>query len=243
MTIEPSIRFPSSWGDSQATGISVWRSDPKIEWARHRLTGKGGFSATFATNVTRLFLDHPGVVIDPFSGTGIRTMAANVLGHTAFGVDISPVAIKSCLNRWDLIEGSFLIGDARSLPLRSESVDLVFTSPPYWRVERYESASGQLSDVKTYARFLAELTTAFAEMYRVLKSGCFAAVVVANFRRWGVFYPFVFDAFERLRSVGFAPWDHVVLVRESTTPLGMARSLENHHTKVAHDDLLIVRKV
>lgn len=219
---------------------SVWRADPKLEWARHQQGGN--FSATYARDVIQLLLSHPSVVVDPFAGTGERAAAAREAGHEALGVDISPVAIKSCLNRWNLIEGSFLIGDARALPLRNDSVDLVFTSPPYWKVERYESTPGQLSDVKTYARFLVELRRSFQEMHRVLRPGGFAAVIVANFRRWGTYYAFRFDAEAALRGVGFRAWDNVVLARESVGPLGAKRSVKNKHTKVSHDELLIAMK-
>jgi DNA modification methylase len=221
----------------------VWHPDPKLEWARHRTSGKGGFSATFARDIIRLLLSAPGgLIVDPFSGTGQRTAAAEALGHMALGIDISHLAIKTCLKRGHLIEGSFLVGDARTLPIRSESVDLVFTSPPYWKVERYESVVGQLSDCSTYRRFLAELRHAFAEMYRVLKPGGFAAVVVANFRRWGAYYPLITDSANLLRSVGFTAWDNIVLVREATTPLGAERSIMRHHTKAAHDECLVFRK-
>jgi len=218
---------------------SVWHTDPKLEWMRHR---KGGnFAATFVRGVIQFLLDRPGTVLDPFCGTGERTEAAVAAGHGALGLDISQVAIESCLKRWDLIEG-FVVADARALPVQSEAVDLVFTSPPYWCVEHYEPCPGQLSEEKTYRRFLVQLGRAFGEMHRVLRPGGFAAVVVANFRRWGAYYPFVFDTQSLLRQVGFQPWDNVVLVRESVGPLGAARAVEHHHTKVAHDELLIVRK-
>ena len=46
-----------------------------------------------------------------------------------------------------------LRGDARSLPLPDESVDLIVTSPPYWSLRDYrdggESLAGQIGSEET----------------------------------------------------------------------------------------------
>ena len=58
--------------------------------------------------------------------------------------------------------------DARSLPLASESIDLVVTSPPYYRTRDYglEHQIGQESSPEGYAR---EMARVLGEMKRVLK--------------------------------------------------------------------------
>ena len=66
-------------------------------------------------------------------------------------------------------------GDARSLPLPDNSVDLVVTSPPYFGLRAYEDGglpvAGQIGQEPTPAEFLDALTDATRESLRVLRAG------------------------------------------------------------------------
>lgn len=58
--------------------------------------------------------------------------------------------------------------DARSLPLASESVDLIVTSPPYWRKRDYRFKN-QIGQERTAEEFVFALTEALSEWSRVLR--------------------------------------------------------------------------
>lgn len=66
-----------------------------------------------------------------------------------------------------------LRGDARALPLRAESVDLVVTSPPYWALRAYQDGGraydGQIGAEPTPAEYVAALLDVVRECVRVLK--------------------------------------------------------------------------
>jgi DNA modification methylase len=68
---------------------------------------------------------------------------------------------------------SLIRGDALSLPLRDESVDLVVTSPPYFALRSYtdggEHYDGQIGSEATPAEFVDALVAVTAECVRVLK--------------------------------------------------------------------------
>lgn len=63
--------------------------------------------------------------------------------------------------------------DALELPIESESVDLIVTSPPYFNLRRYQDAgtayAGQIGCESSPAEFVAALVAATREMARVLK--------------------------------------------------------------------------
>jgi site-specific DNA-methyltransferase (cytosine-N4-specific) len=61
-------------------------------------------------------------------------------------------------------------GDARSLPLRSESVDCVVTSPPYFGLRDYGHGD-QIGLESSPTRYVINLVKVFGEVYRVLKPG------------------------------------------------------------------------
>ncbi|WP_329217399.1 DNA-methyltransferase [Streptomyces microflavus] len=62
---------------------------------------------------------------------------------------------------------SLLLADARALPLPDASVDLVVTSPPYWRKRDY-GVTGQLGQETTPAAYTAALMDCLTEWWRVL---------------------------------------------------------------------------
>lgn len=72
-------------------------------------------------------------------------------------------------------------GDARSFPYLSDgSVHLVVTSPPYWKLKRYNDSPGQLGHVEDYEAFLQDLRRVWAECYRVLVPGGRLVCVVGD---------------------------------------------------------------
>ena len=77
-----------------------------------------------------------------------------------------------------------LRADARSLPLPDASVDLVVTSPPYWKLRDYrdggKSLDGQIGNEATPGEYIANLLTCTREWMRVLKPGGSIFVVLGD---------------------------------------------------------------
>ena len=72
-------------------------------------------------------------------------------------------------------------GDARSFPyLADGSVHLVVTSPPYWKLKRYNDGPGQMGHIQDYEEFLDDLRRVWAEAYRVLVPGGRLVCVVGD---------------------------------------------------------------
>ena len=93
--------------------------------------------------------------------------------------------------------------------LEDGSVSLVVTSPPYWvSPEDTAMAPALLRNAGggvpgDYAALLDLLSRCFAEVWRVLKPGGFACVIVASTIVSGTVYPLPFDLLVRLRDVGW----------------------------------------
>lgn len=77
------------------------------------------------------------------------------------------------MDRQDVSPVQIIRGNALSLPLADDSVDLVVTSPPYFGLRSYQDGgehySGQIGDEPTPAEFVDTLIAATAEMVRVVK--------------------------------------------------------------------------
>ncbi len=61
-----------------------------------------------------------------------------------------------------------LVGSAQNLPLPDDAVDLVVTSPPYWRKRDYD-VDGQLGQESTPAGYVGSMMECLAEWKRVLR--------------------------------------------------------------------------
>jgi DNA modification methylase len=73
-----------------------------------------------------------------------------------------------------------ILGDARSMRLKPESVHLVVTSPPYWTLKEYRKTEGQLGYVSSYEAFLSELDKVWKQCYRALVPGGRLVCVVGD---------------------------------------------------------------
>jgi site-specific DNA-methyltransferase (adenine-specific) len=76
----------------------------------------------------------------------------------------------------------FLVnGDARDLAfVKTESVHLVLTSPPYWKLKRYNDSPAQMGHIQDYEAFLQELTKVLFEVNRILVPGGRLVCVVGD---------------------------------------------------------------
>ena len=271
---EPLIKYERSILLQQLTTVlpdlapvpwaSVWYPNKRVESIRHiledgeqlgtyrnnisRSTRVSSFPLSIAFNLIRLLAKGDKfLVIDPFMGMGIRIVSAKLLGHEAHGYDIAERIVAQVKNElWKEFSDSFHVGDARNLPHSDESVDLVFTSPPYWNVEKYEGTveDGQLSKIKTYDGFLEELHAAYEEMKRVVKLKGYIALVVANFRHRGKYYPLVYETEKFfVEDDRFEYQDRIILAHDISHPMGGTKSLEYRHTRLAHEELLIFKRV
>lgn len=71
--------------------------------------------------------------------------------------------------------------DARDLSfIPDNSVHLVVTSPPYWKLKRYNEGDGQLGHLQDYEEFLVELNKVWRECFRILVPGGRVVCVVGD---------------------------------------------------------------
>lgn len=159
------------------------------------------------TTLIREYAKPGDLILDPFCGLGTTLIAAGLLGYSAKGIEIDSSRISLTKNRLaalpkekiDIALLSIEQGDARSLPLKDKSIDLVLTSVPYFGAERsaefgWTRASGQLYFSELYEEYLSHMETIIQELARVLKPGGRCVLVAENVRnRDGHFFPMAWD--------------------------------------------------
>jgi DNA modification methylase len=157
-------------------------------------------------NVLHRFTKEGELVVDPFCGSGTTLDVCKDLSRRGRGFDVAPT-------RPD-IENA----DARSLPLKNDTVDLVFMDPPYADNLEYSADPRCIGKLKADGRYQRAMRLALKEAWRVLGKGRVLAIYVCDvFKKGKTFHPLGFELFSIAREEGFEPVDVVAVVRHNKT--------------------------
>lgn len=81
------------------------------------------------------------------------------------------------------MEYKIVEGDSRHMwEIPDESVELVFTSPPYYNVKQYDTQDTNIGNINNFDLYMKEMEKIFKECYRILKDGCFIVVNISDIR-------------------------------------------------------------
>jgi len=205
------------------------------------------FHPHLAEVVLRYWSQPNELVIDPFAGRSTRAIVAIFLGRKYIGYEIVPETAKRTQQNADAVilgKAEIRCLDGRYLEgLADESADLVFTCPPYHRLERYNSMPGQLSDIKEYPSFLDAIQEAAQNIARVLRKQRFLCWVCADWREGGDFRLFHKDSLDIFERVGLIPWDIVIIKNDSPfAALQAGKVAAKRYTSKIHEYLLVFRR-
>lgn len=182
-------------------------------------------------------------ILDPFAGRGTRGLIANMLHFNYVGVDVSPITVDAVTKLFaERLENHELCDKTQTLKMilddgctmrrvvdyvisqgnhPREHFDSLFTCPPYWINERYEAVPKQLSEIKSYPRFIEALSKSFTPMFKLLKRSTKNSLkpfifVVGNLRYQGRILDLVADTKKSILAAGFVQHDEIIT--ENITP-------------------------
>lgn len=214
--------------------ISVWgdiRKHPEEQSLKHPAM----FPVELASRLICCFTNEgDGVILDPFAGSGSTLLAAEALGKTGIGFDVSEEYVTTAMARAAVPfpaedgtpAGQRMIYSADSTRLldyvEPGSVDFVVTSPPYWDIllqrrtadckdiRHYGNSAADLGKIGDYNAFLAALSGVFEKVYLALKSGMYCCAVVMDIRKKDQFYPLHADLASCMQEIGFI-FDDIII--------------------------------
>lgn len=202
------------------------------------------FNPHLADIVIKYWSSYGDLIVDPFAGRGTRGIVALNEGRKYVGYEISPTTFNKYAKEIYSLDGKLIFRDGcRMSKTNSGSADLVFTCPPYHRLEKYESCPFQLSDIKDYDSFLKRIRVVAKNIYRVLKQNGFLCWVCADWREGGKFRLFHRDSLNIFEDVGLKSHDIVIVHNISPfTHLQAAKVASKRYTSKTHEYLLVFRK-
>ena len=140
-------KAPLFWPDRRCWNAQCVRSLMRI----HHRTRVSNFRPVVARAVVERFSECGAVVLDFSAGYSGRLLGAVTLKRHYLGIDAAKAQVTglrqtmSAIRNMVLGSGEFVHGCAEDVLalIRKESVNLVFTSPPFFRLERYSTEATQ----------------------------------------------------------------------------------------------------
>jgi hypothetical protein len=182
-------------------------------------SGTSIFDPVLCELVYRWFCPPGGTVLDPFAGGSVRGIVAAKCGLEYVGIDLSARQVEAneaqaeeiCA---DGIRPVWIVGDSANIDALAAGVeaDLVFSCPPYFDLEVYSDAPGELSQMK-WPEFLQVYGAIIAEVCGHLKQNRFACFVVGDVRdKQGFYLNFPGETIRAFQDAGARLYNEAVLV-------------------------------
>jgi DNA modification methylase len=217
------------------------------------------FPSALAKRVIRNYTHENETVLDIFSGVGTVLYAAQALKRNSIGVELNtkftdftnrrlkltqdphystPENTHRTTNNGQVIQQ--LNMDNRKILdyIPDNSIDLVFTSPPYWDLlsqppskrnikskkylkNNYSDDPADLSNDRTLEEFIKNLTHIFSNLNRVIKPGSRCVVNTVDYRRQGKFIPLSNIYIQILRELDFELKNIIIWDRRREYDIGI----------------------
>ena len=166
---------------------------------------QGVTPAFIILNMIQRYTKQGDLVVDPMCGSGTTIDVCEEEGRKAIGYDINPQHPKGIKN------------DSRRIPLKDNSVDMVFIDSPYGDNVSY---SNELADIGKISaedpKFYEELEKVAGEIYRILKPGKVIGWLIGDQWVKRKFTPVGLKIYQMLvDNVKFEPIDLVCVTRRN----------------------------
>lgn len=218
------------------------------------------FSFGLSEFVIKYWSNTGDVILDQYMGWGIRGVVALRQQRIYVGYDISPqmynkadeyirklsgMDVRTFFDSDNRRKFELVLGDGTKLDrMVNNCIDLVFTCPPYYNLEKYEDVPRQLSSAPSYELFLGMIKDGLMSAKRVLKPDGFVVYVVADFRAESELKNFHGDLIEIGKDIGLKHWDTVISVLRSPLPaINVGQCDRLKYTSKKHEYIIVFKKV
>ena len=140
-----------------------------------------------------------GTILDPFAGGSVRGIVANVLNYNYIGIDLSKRQIDANIENANELDCNmnklrWINDDSLNVDnyIEDESVDMIFTCPPYYDLEVYSDKPNDLSNM-SFEDFKNIYTQILQKTFKKLKNNRFGIVVIGDVRDKNGFYRNLID--------------------------------------------------
>ncbi len=223
---------------------------------RGKQSGISTFPPDLARFIVEFYSNKGDTILDPSCGHNSRMQITFELERNYIGYDVSiPFMEFNNKVKQELLgkgKQSLLFTPSNTLTLHLQSsehmveednsIDMIYTSPPYYCIEHYGDEPEQLGKSKTYEEFLFRIKQILSECYRVLKPDKFCVWNINDFRKDHIFYPFHADIIKIFSEVGFKLFDVAIVKWSGCLGSCFASQIEDRKILAKSHEYLIVGK-
>lgn len=197
------------------------------------------------------FCPNDGKILDPFAGGSVRGIVANTLGYQYVGIDLSEKQIEA-----NYVNAKELLCDFNKLKwinddslnvnnyIEDDSVDMIFTCPPYFDLEVYSDKPNDISNMK-FEDFKFTYQAILRKAFSKLKNNRFGIIVIGDVRDKNGFYRNLVDITKQAivnEEIGF--YNDIILLNSLASASLRAESQFSASRKVVkvHQNVLVFYK-
>lgn len=192
-----------------------------------------------------------GKILDPFAGGSVRGIVANVLGYDYIGIDLSERQIKSNYENanelyCDMNKLKWINDDSLNVDkyIDDDSVDMIFTCPPYFDLEIYSEKPNDLSNM-SFDDFEVAYSKILKSCFSKLKNNRFGVVVIGDVRDKNGYYRNLVDITKKAicdENIGF--YNDIILLNSLASASLRAEGQFKVNRKVVkvHQNILVFYK-
>jgi len=231
---------------------TVWSFARRGNWATHNSKYRGNWAPEVVRNLILRYSSEGEYLLDPMIGGGTTAIECRLLNRNLLALDINPNALELTKTALDFeCENNpkikLELNDARALPmLKDESIDFALSHPPYADIITYSDKQipEDLSNIHDLEKFCDEMEKVAAELYRVLKSGKYCAILIGDTRRQKMYQPLAFMVMERFLKVGFTLKEDIIKHQHNCQATGfwVKKSKEANFLLIMHEHLFVFQK-
>lgn len=211
------------------------------------LTGTSIFDPVLCEIIYKWFNVHQGNIFDCFAGGSVRGIVAEKLGYKYIGIDLRKEQVEAnILNANELnLNPTWICDDSLNADLYIEdnSVDLLFSCPPYADLEVYSDDERDISNMD-YEQFKDVYKKIIDIACKKVKDDRFAVFVVGDVRdKKGYYRNFVDYTKECFNNNGFMTYNEIILLEQlGTIPMRARLVFKKRKVAKAHQNILIFYK-
>lgn len=211
------------------------------------LTGTSIFDPVLCEAMYKWFNVHEGSIFDCFAGGSVRGIVAEKLGYKYTGIDLRKEQIEAnILNAQEMgLNPTWICDDSLNADLyvEDDSVDLLFSCPPYADLEVYSDDERDISNMD-YEQFKEVYRKIIDISCRKVKNDRFAIFVVGDVRdKKGYYRNFIDYTKECFNKNGFMTYNEIILLEQlGTIPLRARYVFKKRKVAKAHQNILIFYK-
>ena len=158
-----------------------------VQRMRGVVEGTSVFDPVIVELAVRWYSAPGGTVLDPFAGGSVRGIVASLLGRNYLGIDLRADQVEANREQGSIASPDYppiwVAGDSEKVldGVEAESVDLVFSCPPYFDLEVYSDDPDDLSTMD-WESFLTSYYEIIRKAAKALKEDRFAVWIIGEVR-------------------------------------------------------------